>query len=182
MENKVVAAGRTGRSSGYWLVMVISLILLVVVILVLPAATYEFKAKELKFETISWQPTYTTNTVAYTALQILSAPPTQPPDITSEDQNQLQSVDYSTYFVALIFFGYGGSSQSQVTKIAQFKDVVWLKSEFPTPPEGDKVSPYQLVKIEKSQMKPQATATFRLVNEVFVDKAKATESNFPPSH
>ena len=181
MENKVVKAGRIGRSSGHWLVLSISLVLLVVVIVVLPAATYQFKAKELKFETMSWQPTYTTNTVAYTALQVLTGPPSQPPDINPDDQSQLQTADYSRYFVVVIFFGYGGSSQSQVTKIAQFKDVVWLKSEFPTPPEGDKVSPYQLVKIEKSQMRPQAMVTFRLVNEVFVDKAKATQSNFPPS-
>jgi hypothetical protein len=164
-----------------WLVISIMALLLVVIMIVLPASAYKVKAREIPFDNLSLQTAYISNQQAGTQLQIITDPtvaPTLP--ILPADQVALQSVDYSLYFVAAVFFGTGASPQSRVTKISQYRDVVWLRSDFPTPSgEGESFAPYQLLKIAKSAVKYSDPVIFKLVNEVFVDKAASTQYNFP---
>jgi hypothetical protein len=162
------------ENQGRPLMIAITVLLLLVVIAVLPASTYKIRADVLVFENLARQTDYTGDPASATRLQfITNQSEAVGLDVYSSDRDLIQTVDFSQYFVLAVFFGYGGSQQSEVSKIAQFKDVVWLKSEFPTPPtEGQKFSPYQIVKIERSQIQRYSQVTFKLVNEVFVDKAK----------
>jgi hypothetical protein len=162
----------------------ITLLLLVIVLVALPAATYKVKAADLAFDTISKQTAYVGNEDASARIQVITSPSSSPSnlDLLPSDQSLIQSVDYSQYFVLAVFYGYGSSEQNDIIKIAQFKDIVWVESGFPTPPsEANKVSPYQIVEIKTGQMSQFGELTFRLVNDVFVDKAKASQTFTPGS-
>jgi hypothetical protein len=164
------------------LLILIALLLLVIVLVALPAATYEVKAANLVFETIGKQMTYLGSEDANAKVQVLTdSSSSSSLNILPSDQSLIQSVDYSQYFVLAISFGYGSSDQNDVIKTAQFKDIIWVKSNFPTPPsEANKTSPYQIIKIRTDQLSQFGEITFRLVNDVLVDKAKTAQNFTPP--
>jgi hypothetical protein len=160
------------------LMILITVLLLIIVLVVVPAATYEVKAANLVFETVGKQTAYAGNQDSSAKIQVLTDPSSASNlDILPSDRYLVQSVDYSQYFVLAISYGFGSSDQNDIVKVAQFRDTILVKSNFPTPPTDiDKTSPYQIIKIQTAQISQFGDITFRLVNDVFVDKAKANQT------
>jgi hypothetical protein len=147
---------------------------LVLVIGLFTFYTFNIGVTVLSFDAINQQATSSADQNTSPWLQILTSHPAVPIlDISPDDQNMVQDFDYSQYFILIVSYGYGASTQDSVINIKQHNDQVWIKANMVTPPEGEsKTSPYQILKIAKSQMNWFGNITFSLDNEQFEEKAR----------
>jgi hypothetical protein len=167
------------RSWALW----VMILLLAAILIALLFSTYHFKATQVDFGLVSKQSDYAGNRASSTSIQIITSTPTSPiGDILPTDFAVIQDIDYSRYFIVAVFFGFGASQQDNIMNVAQFYNVVWIEANFTDPPaESNGKSPYQIIKIESSSLRQYGDITFKLVNQVFVDKAKANQIISPAS-
>ncbi len=149
---------------------------LVLVIGLFTFYTYSTGVTVLSFDAINQQADSNADQNTSPWLQILTSHPAVPIlGISPDDQNMIQAFDYSQYFILIVSYGDGASTQDRIINIKQHNDQVWIKANMVTPPEGEnKASPYKIIKIAKSQMNWFGNITFSLDNEQFEEKARIT--------
>jgi hypothetical protein len=159
---------------------ILSLLALLVLLVALPLMVYDSESRELTIETISRQSNYTGNQNTSPSIQVISSRPYSPvKDVLPQDAAAIDSVDFSRYFVMVVSFGYGSAVQNTVQDIFQFKSVFWIKSNITSDKDHPtKFSPYQIIKIDKSEMVRYGKITFRLLNQ-FEEKAKTIQVVLP---
>lgn len=156
---------------------IIWLAALAVILFIVPLGAYAGDPVEIAFETISQSPGYGTAYGQNPMLKIITAPPPNPIfGLSPEDQAEVESADYSSHFVIVAFWGSSGSSQAHISNIYQYKEAAWVLADIPTiSDESGGLAPYQIVRIEKSQMSDYGNITFRLLKD-FEEKAKAVQN------
>jgi hypothetical protein len=134
----------------------------------------------LSFEIINKQTGYVNNTTTASAIEIITSQTMVSLTILEpEDQIAIESVDYSRYFVAIVTFGHGYPYQNNVTKISQFKEVVWVQTNL-DPSSTDGSSNYQIVKISRDDMIRYGKITFRLLDNQMGEIGKAVQTISAP--
>ena len=134
----------------------------------------------LSFETVAKQTGYISNTATGSLIEVIvSRPLINHPNLTSEDEAALQSVDYSRYFVLIVTFGHGYYNQDDIVQISQFKFVIWVKTSLDeSGTEGG--SNYQIVKVPKAEMIHYGKITFRLLHNQMGEIGRAVQTISAP--
>jgi len=101
--------------------------------------------------------------------------------LTEYDRDLLLSVDYSLYFVVLVFNGFRHAifSDMRLFKISQKADTVFVISHFNDPPLPGVIvtslpadsSQYQAVKINRNQLAQTGNLNFRLLDDTGNERA-----------
>ena len=100
--------------------------------------------------------------------------------VRSRHQTTILEVDYSKYFVVIVFNGYrtGIHSVLNIQRIWQNENEVFVLTHFnDIVPEGTSLSlsnsQYQVVKIDRTLITHSGAITFRLLDELGEERAKA---------
>jgi hypothetical protein len=159
---------------------IIALLTLILIVVALPLGTVGAEAPPLTFDTLSKQSDFSDSQDGTIRMQILSSKPTFPvTGVSLADQTMLETVDYDKYLVVVAFFGYGAMLQEGITNVWEFRDVIWIRSLYSTASEDATVKyyPYQIIKLEKTQMQRFGNITFRLLSGY--DQKSETVQNVP---
>ena len=155
---------------------------IVIVALALVYVYYQ-NSTPLTFQTASKQGQATENQIGSPQIVVVTEIPAQPVyGIRTADQEILRDTDYSKYFLVIALFGFGSSEQDEVTKLWQHDHDFWVQATFATPPDNsEKVSPYQIIKITRSELTHFGSISFRLLDDQKMDKAKAEQTITVPT-
>lgn len=159
---------------------IIALLALILIVVALPLGTVGAEAPPLTFESLSKQSDFSESQDGTTRMQILpSKPPFAVTGISTADLTMLEAVDYEKYLVVVAFFGYGAILQEGITNVWEFRDVIWIRSLYSTAAEDATVRyyPYQIIRLEKSQLRQYGNITFRLLSGY--DQKSETVQNVP---
>jgi hypothetical protein len=169
---------KTGRR-----VIIISLLALLLIIVAIPLGTMGAEAPPLAFVTLTKQPEATPTPNGNTRIQVVTNKPVVSIEgLSSADQSLLESVDYSQYFIVVTFTGYGTLLGEGIANIWQFRDAIWVRSVYSTAAETATIrfTPYQIVRIEKSQLHVYGNIIFRLFNG-YDQKAETVQTILDPT-
>jgi hypothetical protein len=130
----------------------------------------------LSFEQIGKQTGYNNNNATASYLEVITSRTMISLTILSpEDQSAVESVDYSRYFTLIVTFGHGYANQDNISKISQFKEVVWVHTNLdPSSTEGG--SNYLVVKVLKADMIRHGKITFRLLDDQMGEITRAVQT------
>ncbi len=160
---------------------VIFVFLGIVVLLAALAYLYFQKPEVISFQTNIRQNDAIENQLTNAQIQVITGIPEQPIyGLKTADQAILQSADYSRSFLVIAFFGLGSSDQDEITNVWQRNGDIWVQAKFVNPPENsEKVSPYQIIQIDKSRLSQFGDISFRLLDSEKMDKAKIMQTIMP---
>jgi hypothetical protein len=150
--------------------------------IILVAATMSLSAcnngpATLSFEIVNQQTGYISSNTTPSYIEIITSPQMKSIwPLSPEDQVAIQSIDYSRYFTLIVTFAHGYDDQDSITKISQFKDVIWVQTNLVTSSSSEGDSSYQIVKIPKTDVIRYGKITFRLVDDGFAEIAKVVQT------
>jgi hypothetical protein len=167
-----------------WLSLIKKLLFVLLGALIIAAAiayVYYQNATAISFETRVKQYDAIENQVPNSQIQVITSVPEQPVyGLKTADQTILQTADYSKSFLVIAFFGLGSSDQDEITNIWQRNGDIWVQAKFVNPPENsEKVSPYQIIKVDKAELTQFGDISFRLLDSEKLDKGKIRQTITP---
>lgn len=137
---------------------------------------------DLKFETVSIHRSFSNPkySLAPEIKVLISKPVTLVEGITSESYADILNVDFSKYFVLLLFHGETWPGEGiEIKGIWQDKESIYVLAQF-QPPQATttvvpiQVNPYHIVKVSRESLIQFGEISFKLLDQLGQERAKAT--------